>query len=519
MLEYELDIVQKELDLGNKVIFLYCRGNQVVCYANNSQLKKSFKRRICWECKSRVFKGVSWLSESNNNFVALPFEYHEKISCAEGLDNILRGCPKNIASLRSLVDIDGVDIFDAALSTLISETRESEPDLDIYWVRLTNLIELSRDAYFIAKQIFSTFNPDRVYVFNGRIARYRPVMRLAQQQGLELFVYEYPWSNFKNYTLTEGGYPHDMKNISKRLSNNLSSLNVDFSTIEIEAKKWFEGRRNNIRNGIQQVILSKKLSSMNVNHAPDFWDASKFNLVFFVSSQDEFLSIKENVESIPFGQEECLRHVAENFPNVNIIVRVHPILDGIDKRFIESIQSLRKFHNIVIINASESISSYWLASYADLILCYGSSMGVESAYIKKPVVVVGVSPYIEFNCALHVATKRDLLRALKKSINGDYSSFPSSNEMYMGACKYAFAFIKEGITPKYMTRVSFDYGCMVRSGIKTHLRPNFLIFIVNRIFNIPENFMNGVNIFLNQKSQRSNFYKNPLSKIYRTLFH
>ena len=54
MLEYELDIVQRELDEGNRVILLYCLGNQIQCDANNPKPGQPFRRRYCSECRGRV---------------------------------------------------------------------------------------------------------------------------------------------------------------------------------------------------------------------------------------------------------------------------------------------------------------------------------------------------------------------------------------------------------------------------------------------------------------------------------
>ena len=60
MLEYELDIVQKELDKGNKVVF-YCTGGLQQCGANNPK-GGHLKNRYCSECKSRVYDGIKWLN-------------------------------------------------------------------------------------------------------------------------------------------------------------------------------------------------------------------------------------------------------------------------------------------------------------------------------------------------------------------------------------------------------------------------------------------------------------------------
>ena len=61
MLEYELDIVQRELDDGNRVVFLQCTGTDNFCPANNPRSGESIKANLCSECRARVRLGHAWL--------------------------------------------------------------------------------------------------------------------------------------------------------------------------------------------------------------------------------------------------------------------------------------------------------------------------------------------------------------------------------------------------------------------------------------------------------------------------
>ena len=119
MLEYELDIVQKELDKGNKVVFLHCTGGLQQCGANNPK-GGHLKNRYCSECKSRVYDGIKWLNAKSGMLEVADSELifeDQKQSINFILQNI-DNLRTDINKLIQFVNIDGVDIYEAAKSAI-----------------------------------------------------------------------------------------------------------------------------------------------------------------------------------------------------------------------------------------------------------------------------------------------------------------------------------------------------------------------------------------------------------------
>jgi capsule polysaccharide modification protein KpsS len=58
---------------------------------------------------------------------------------------------------------------------------------------------------------------------------------------------------------------------------------------------------------------------------------------------------------------------------------------------------------------------------ADLVITYGSTSGVEAAFAKKPVVVMGPSAYNILGCATQVINGDELRQAMAEPTPGEWS--------------------------------------------------------------------------------------------------
>ena len=64
------------------------------------------------------------------------------------------------------------------------------------------------------------------------------------------------------------------------------------------------------------------------------------------------------------------------------------------------------------IDAKSPVDSYELMKAADIVVTYGSTVGVESAYLGKPTIVMGPSAYGILGCAEEVHSPDELADAL-----------------------------------------------------------------------------------------------------------
>ena len=79
--------------------------------------------------------------------------------------------------------------------------------------------------------------------------------------------------------------------------------------------------------------------------------------------------------------------------------------------------------NLYIFNEEDNTSSYQVIEISDIVVVYGSTIGIESLYLKKPVIVTGSSFYYGTNAILkHSYT----LPSIKKNI---YQIIKENNEI------------------------------------------------------------------------------------------
>lgn len=518
MLEYELDIVQNELDAGSTVTYLYCDGRQASCMANTEGKDLKPKKRLCYECKSRVNSGINWLTNIANFEVAkydiVTKEESERINVMLA-DLDLKH--KDKETLAAAVNVEKVDIYESAYSQLITYLRDSDPDLNINWNIFRTFLEEGIRSYISAKSHMIKFEPEKVYIFNGRLPRYRPMMRIAQQTGKEVLVYEYPSSNFQTYLISKNTYPHNIRETSIQFKKTFHERNPEFNEVKVQANEWFKGRSTKKFEGVDRDLFNNIFPHISQPYViPIEWNQNNFHLVFFISTQDELNQIEENVALLPFDQITAINLLRENFPEINLTIKIHPRLNGCDLKFTRKIKSFKKFLNISVIHPESEIDSYNLVSQADLILTFGSTIGVEAAFMKKPVLNVGSSIYESFGCVVSVFNKEEFIEIIKLAIQGNFSKFPTENERYVRACEFAYAYRNHGVKAKYVARESFFNGVMTRNGKNTKIDASLLIVLLNRIIDLPKKIINAICILYSSPIKMKTILFNP-SKIKKYL--
>lgn len=486
MLEFELDIVQRELDYGNRVIFLHCYGGKKYCPANNPNPGQRFKQRKCQECISRVKNGIEWLEYQKNKLIVSEYESvttREMNLIQEILSRIDQN-KKEKEIIQESLNIDEVDVFESAYSQLITELSDSRPDLEANWTFLRSLLEIGLISYYSAKKVLQKYDPDKVYVFNGRISRYRPLMRLAQKNNCELIVHEYPIFGFEKYTLTSGTYSHNTNQFSRQLLNKFETMNASASAVTSVATDWFKRRSNFNFDPLNEYLFDDTFSHIaKETGLPKNWQVQKFNIVFFISSEFERADIKENSLITPFGQAEAIKLISNLFPEVICTVRIHPHLKSKDAAFVAELTELRNLSNVEVINAFDDYNSYALIGAADLVVTFGSTIGVEAAFRGQPVLNVGPALYSEFNCVKSCEDAEEFLSLIAAALKNDFSSFPLKEQRSEGACKFVYAYLNFGVSPKYLEKVDYFEGYMIRDGKRKKIKASSWIIFKNRMLN------------------------------------
>jgi len=513
ILEYELDMAKRKLDEGYRVIFLTCEGDVPSCEANKGDSGEPIKRH-CLECRSRVKHALDWLQAKEDQLSVIS---HKKLSPQqqEYINSTIDSIKKyDEAHIRSLVNIDDTEIFESSISALITELQVSKPCLSQHSKKLKLHLRVAMESYYSAVNILEEELVDEVYIYNGRFPKYRQILRVANRIGLDVKVYEYPYSGYENYITVNGTYPHDFGNTSKLIQSVVESSTLPEEKIISEGKNWFTERMFN-----KTQLAEPMLPSFNYWQKTGEigeWEDGIYNIVFFISSEHEYYAIKEVRETQPYGQIEALKAILSATRKALINVRVHPNLQDRDPLFLSQIMDLDYEKRIKIIDADSSVDSYELMSKADLIVSFGSTTGIEAAFLGKPVITVGASLYAAFPATALAYTHKDLLELVIEAENNNYSKFPSVTQRNVEACKFAYGYSNFGQKPKYLLRQSFSGGTMLSSEGRTKIQAKQYIVIFNRLIDLPSKLIKGV-ISLRDPYKRKKFFANPISLLITTL--
>ena len=148
-----------------------------------------------------------------------------------------------------------------------------------------------------------------------------------------------------------------------------------------------------------------------------FW-CNIFTIVIFNSSEDEYCAINKEVDDAKLFPSQLIgiRRIVDfcnNLPNLQLFLRVHPNLIGVNYSYHTDLYKIEgnDFH---IIPPESSVSSYSLMDSADVIIVFGSTMGIEAAYWGKPVINLAYALYSPLDITYLPKTEKELWDLIEK---------------------------------------------------------------------------------------------------------
>ena len=378
--ETDLELGRLAAEKGDRVSFLLCDGSLPSCAPNPTHTY-----RACQMCKARSKFGIKWLKNDYPIKVLPTFHLTtEELKVVKKLSNTEYTSIQEIKELT----FEGCDIGMAALSSVISYLREPKPSVLKYQELYTSNIKTALIVYFTIKSILTNGDYDQLIIFNGRFSALRPALRVARQMGIEVIVHE-RGTYINEYSLTKNTYPHDINYIYHQLMDIKKNIPVD--TYEAVGGQWFEERMSG-----QQQNWKSFIEEQQAGKTPKELQTSALKVAIFNSSEDEFQAIEEWKNPYYKSQNEGLIQILDDCKNLNIqvILRVHPNLKGIHNTQTQELNDIKNhYKSLIFIEADSDISTYDLIKQVDLIIAFGSTVGIEAAYMNKAACIMGKTPY------------------------------------------------------------------------------------------------------------------------------
>jgi hypothetical protein len=488
MLEYEIDIIQRAIDENYDVTYLQCKGGLNSCVANKENPTDLFNHFKCVRCKSRVKNGLKLIkNKSRLNIVDFPIIEQNTLEVQKKLKFEFKKRHLDLNKIQKVVDIENIDIFDSAISTLMSTLKDSMPNLESHRVLFYNYLLEGIYSLFTFKKIVNNNKFEKIIIFNGRISRYRPALRAAQKLKLNVFLSEYPEFDFSTYALTPKNYSHDFNHRSKilrEIADQKAKLSKELKIII--GRQIIEDSLNQ-NNNYGNFINPDFVELQQKNILPAAWDKAKFNIVFFTSSDYEMAGIPEYLCKLPEGsQADSIKKIRASLDKdtYNITVRVHPNQKNKDLKAANKLYEIENY-GLNVIHATSNVDSYTLAKKADIVITFGSILSVESAFLGKFVIVLGSNIYSSFNfCKTCYSIKNavEVIKNLKKNISSDFLDL---NTRIEEACLHMYARKNDGVTPKYLSRNTYTGGKIKIEDNETEILASRSIYIITKYLGLP----------------------------------
>jgi hypothetical protein len=397
-----LDEVQSNLKQGKHVILIGCEGFSKYCDLN--LMGSKYTCIACSHCLKNAIK-----------FLKGDFEYFN-YNTFLSKNNYTIAFDKKINDFNEFKKLKykHFDIGYAVASTYISAIRNRNPAFTKAFKKIiTSLYRHSAYIYDAAEVMINELRPEKILVYNGRLHISRPIFSLAKKYNIHVDIIEamggfggkpFEKIKFKN------SLPFDIK-------TNTVTINKDWESISDEenknAKSYFEKRKKGIETDDKVYVKKQTIGLL-----PKNFDCSKNNFAIFVSSDDEMAAIGEEWEWTYFGgsQLNAIEKILELFQdnkNYHFYLRIHPNLKDVRYKYHMDYHKLSdRYDNLTAIPAESSISTYALLDSCNKIISFGSTVGIEATYWRKPSILIGNALYMYLDATYNPQTEDELRKLL-----------------------------------------------------------------------------------------------------------
>lgn len=375
----ELNLMQEHLDAGDEVYYLACDASFLSCECN-----REHELAHCLRCVGMRQAGVSLL---RGNVTPVPLH-----SSAE-LQKKVRKMQRRIRTLDDLkaLRIGKFDLGMAVYSSLVDQSKSTLPDVLLWREKILALLTDALTAHETTLDFLRKSGVDLVYLFNGRYATARGILRACQEVGVDFYTHERK-SDLNRIQLYKNTFPHDPRPYGGMVLE-FWEANKGVPGVRESGVDFFEERPKRKLTGWYSMVGGQEKGKM-----PASWNPQRRNMAIFGSSEGEFVALQDLYEGSLFasqkeGYSALMTESLKLFPEVMYYLRLHPNSKNEQIRWWDEM----KFPNLEIIEPESDVCSYTLMLSSEKVLGIGSSMCLESTYWEKPSLVFGLTFYAGIN--------------------------------------------------------------------------------------------------------------------------
>lgn len=396
------------------------------------------------------------------------FRFH-KIVISRNLDySYLNYQVKNFKNFRN-IKWKNTSVGMAISSFIITFTKDSNPNLKKHKYLIQNLFLTYQQIFNTLENLKMYKESDVLWVWNGRTFHERAVVEFANAHSIELKYMELGGDGiYQDRWILLDHSPHNRILNQNHILNHYRDTSFNLPAIYNWFAKQHSGGTNHFSKNFIEDPNLQLLDNL---------------FVFFSSSDDEVAAISTDWESA-WGDQlvavKALIKYFENKPELNFIIRVHPNQKNKSRSDRNKWKALNsKARNIKIIDFDSKVDSYQLLSLAVGVITYGSTVGVESAFLRKPSALLShalwdiIIPHTYIKCESELASWVDRL------VSDSKEDFFHLEKCHSGSLIYVHYKLTAG-NPWTMIETRLIRGAKVGFVSGISLRPNPLIIALTR---------------------------------------
>ncbi|HEY5567732.1 MAG TPA: hypothetical protein VIM81_10870 [Gammaproteobacteria bacterium] len=405
-----LSIAQGLIDAGHDVVLVGCDKSVPACTANLDHAGA-----ICDYCTARRDKGYALLS---GRFNLKSIDEYLDADTRRKLDGTER--IPDADALRAL-HYRGADVGYAAFSSYAYVARKPEPNLRNAAVARTiaRLVRTGKLVYEAMTNAIAAEKPDRVILYHGRSDIDRAALRACQHGGVECWVYENALS-LNQLVYFKNALPQDVDNFARTVDELWAQAPADKHTI---AESFYTMRRqgqSDVQAAGATIATQDRsyITRQTRGTLPDDWDGTRKNIVFYGTSNDEFIAIGPDYEDRLYPtQVDALARISASLqddPSVHLYFRIHPRQARVRDELSDGLMRLdRERNNVTVIPADSDVSSYTLLDNADLVLTFRSTMSMQAVYWGKPCLILSASIFRPLGATYNPTTHEEVIELIR----------------------------------------------------------------------------------------------------------
>lgn len=341
---------------------------------------------------------------------------------------------ENIKDIQKIIFKDCY-IGYGALSSYVSYTRNQEPVMDQDFRNyFGDLLKSEVLLIHAMEDLLREKAFDEVYLYNGRWADVRPVFDICLRDKIKVNVLESVNNGTTSFDreIYENVLPQDISYRNNIIEKIWQESELNDEVKEKLAADFYIKRKNAdfVRGDIIVFTANQKSDKL-----PDGWDTSKRNIAIFNSSEDEFIALGKEWEKYQIfaNQESGIKEILSKFgdnSNYHFYLRIHPNLRNVPYGYHKRLVDLElSYKNVTVIAGDSKVSTYKLIDNSEKVIVFGSSVGVEACYWRKPVILLGGTTYYFQDVAYIPGSLDEVINMINMNLEP---------KPFLGALKYGF---------------------------------------------------------------------------------